>query len=86
MKTGSGFRWLEVFGTVWVLVFEWIVGVNKLMIPQVCSIPIQFSYLNETLSLLSVGERKIIPLIVEPWLKSTTVDFDRSKLIEDPIE
>ena len=36
--------------------------------------------------LLSVGERKIIPLIVEPWLKSTAVYFDRSKLIEDPIE
>ena len=85
MKTGSGFRWLEVFGTVWVLVLEWIVGVNKLMIPQVCSIPIQFSYFNEKLSMLSVGERKIIPL-VEPWLKSTPVDFDRSKLIEDPIE
>merc|ERR1711973_891877 len=34
MKTGSGFRWLEVFGTVWVLVFEWIVGVNKLGFPE----------------------------------------------------
>ena len=84
MKTGSGFRWLEVFGTVWVLVLEWIVGVNKLTIPQVCSLSIPCSYFYEKLSLLSVGERKIIPLIVESWLKLTAIDFDRSKLIEDP--
>ena len=47
MKTGSGFRWLKVFGTVWVLVLEWIVGVNKLMIPQVCSLSIQCSHFYE---------------------------------------